>query len=46
MKPLLTDKGASKNSISLIEGTKIITEDSDVAVTLKTYFDEAVLLLV
>ena len=45
MKPFLTDKGASKNSISLIEGTKIINEDSDVAETLNTYFDEVVLLL-
>ena len=29
----------------MIEGTKIITEDSDVAETLNNYFDEAVLLL-
>ena len=45
MKPFLTDKGVSRNSISLIEGTKMITEDSDVAETLNNYFDEAVLLL-
>ena len=43
MKPFLTDKGVSKNNISLIEGAKIITEDSDVAETLNNYFDEAVL---
>ena len=42
MKPFLTDKGVSKNNISLIEGAKIITEDSDVAETLNNYFDEAV----
>ena len=30
MKPFLTDKGVSKNNISLIEGEKIITGDSDV----------------
>ena len=40
MKP---DKGVFKNNISLIEGAKVITEDSDVAETLNNYFDEAVL---
>ena len=45
MKPFLTDKGVSKNNISLIEGTKIITKDSEVAEILNNYFDEAVLLL-
>ena len=43
MKPFLTDKGVSKNNISLIEEAKFITEDSDVAETLNNYFDEAVL---
>ena len=45
MKPFLTDKGVSRNKISLIEGNKIITEDSDVAETLNNYFDAAVSLL-
>ena len=37
MKPFLTDKGVSKNSIKLIEGSKIIVEDWEVADTLNIY---------
>ena len=42
MKPFLTDKGVSKNSIKLIEGSKIIVEDCEVADTLNIYFNNAV----
>ena len=42
MKPFFTDKGTSKNSISLIEGSKIIVEDNEIAETLNTYFEYAV----
>ena len=42
MKPFLTDKGVSKNSITLIEGSKIIGEDCEVADTLNIYFNNAV----
>ena len=35
MKPFLTDKGVSKHSIKLIEGSKIIVEDCEVADTLR-----------
>ena len=31
MKPFVSDKGAGKNDITLIEGDKIIQEDSEVA---------------
>ena len=42
MKPFLTDKGVSKNSIKLIVGSKIIVEDCEVADTLNIYFNNAV----
>ena len=42
MKPFFTDKGTSRNSISLIEGSKIIVEDMEIAETLNTYFEYAV----
>ena len=42
MKPFLTDKGVSKNSITLIESSKIIVEDCEVADTLNLYFNNAV----
>ena len=42
MKPFLTDKGVSKNTIKLIEGSKIIIEDCEVADTLNIYFNNAV----
>ena len=42
MKPFLTDKGVYKNSIKLIEGSKIIVEDCEVADTLNIYFNNAV----
>ena len=42
MKPFLTDKGVSKNSIKLIEGSIIIGEDCEVADTLNIYFNNAV----
>ena len=42
MKPFFTDKGTSRNSISLIEGSQIIVEDMEIAETLNTYFEYAV----
>ena len=42
MKPFFTDKGTSRNSISLIEGSQIIVEDMEIAETLITYFEYAV----
>ena len=42
MKPFFTDKGTSRNSISLIEDSKIIVEDMEIAETLNTYFEYAV----
>ena len=42
MKPFFTDKGTSRNSLSLIEGSKIIVEDTEIAETLNTYFEYAV----
>ena len=33
MKPFFTDKGPSRNSISLIESSKIIVEDMEIAET-------------
>ena len=42
MKPFFIDKGTSRNSISLIEGSKIIVEDMEIAETLNTYFEYAV----
>ena len=37
MKPFFTDKGTSRKSISLIEGSKIIVEDLEIAETLDKY---------
>ena len=42
MSPFLTDKGTRNNSIKLIEETKIIMDDAEVAETLNTYFSHAV----
>ena len=42
IKPFLTDKGMSKNRISLIEGNKkIIVDDTEVAEIFNTYFGHA-----
>ena len=41
MKSFFTDKGTLRNSISLIEGSKIIVEDTEIAKTLNTYFEYA-----
>ena len=42
MKPLFTDKGLSKRTITLIKGNKIISDDIDVANTLNSFFESAV----
>ena len=42
MKPFFTDKETSRNSISLIDGSKIIVEDMEIAETLNAYFEYAV----
>ena len=42
MKPFCTDKETSRNSISLIERSKIIVEDMEITETLNTYFEYAV----
>ena len=41
MSPFLTDKGTRNSSIKLIEETKIIIDDAEVAETLNTYFFHA-----
>ena len=45
MKPFLTDKGVSKNSIKMVESSKFIVEDSKIVDTLNLYFDNAVISL-
>ena len=42
MKPFFFDKGAGKTDITLIEGGKIIQEDSEVANIMKYFFGKAV----
>ena len=42
MKPFLTDKGVAKKQITLIEDSKVITDDADVAETFNKYFETAV----
>ena len=42
MEPFFTDKETSRNSISLIEGSKIIVEDMEITETLNTYLKYAV----
>ena len=42
MKPFLSDKGKSKKYINLIEGTKIINKDNEVAESLNNFFENAV----
>ena len=42
MKPFFTDKGTSRNSTNLIEGSKIIVEDMEIAETLNTHFEYVV----
>ena len=42
MKPLFGDKGGAKEKIVLVEGDRIINEDSEVAQTFNDFFDGAV----
>ena len=42
MKPLFGDKGGAKENIVLVEGDRIISEDSEVAQTFNDFFDGAV----
>ena len=42
MKPFFTDKGTSRNSTRLIESSRIIAEDMEIAETLNTHFEYAV----
>lgn len=42
MKPVFSDKGTRSSKITLIEGDRIIFEDTEVAKTLNTCFDNAV----
>ena len=42
MKPLFSDKGGVKDNIVLVEGNKIISEDTDVAHVFNTFFENAV----
>ena len=42
IKPFLSDKGVGRTDITLIEGDKIIQDDSEVANTLNDFFSNAV----
>ena len=42
LKPFFTDKGTTRNCISLIEDDMIISDDKEVAGTLNSFFDNAV----
>ena len=42
MKPLFGDKGGTKDKIVLVEGDKIINDESEVAQTFTDFFDDAV----
>ena len=41
-KPFFSDKGAAKSEITLIEGDKIIQEDSEIAKIMNEFFSKAV----
>ena len=42
VKPLFGDKGGTKDKIVLVEGGKIINDDTEVAQTFNDFFDNAV----
>ena len=42
VKPLLIDKGGIKESIVLVDGDKILSEDTEIAQTFCKFFDSAV----
>ena len=42
MKPFFSDKALGKNTITLVEGNDIISEDVEVANTLNSFFKNAV----